>query len=132
MKLDRSLDRLARIEVGQLAGLAQLLESREKIVAVHVRDGWHESERVGDLCDGFGARGRIESSGVRHDLDAPVETRAHDLFHLRHERAGEPRARVLQLRARKDQHGELGEPVTGQDVNRAAVDHLLAAERRSP
>ena len=58
---------------------------------------------------------------------------AHHLFHLVDERAGEPRAGPLGPDPAEDQHRQLGQPVAGQHVDRAALDHLPRAPlSRSP
>src|ERR1700689_5279911 len=72
----------------------------------------------------MGARLGVESSRVRDDLDATIETGAHDLFHLSQKCARVSAARLFRLRTRQDQHRELGKPIAGQDVDRTALDHL--------
>ena len=119
-------DRFARLEVEDVdAGLPQLAESGQQVVAVDVGDGRVEAQRVSHLRDGFCAVIGIEASGVRHHLDALIEAGAHDLLHLRHEGAGVARSGPLRLCAGEDQHRELGKPVAGERVDRPALDHLL-------
>ena len=66
----------------------------------------------------------LRPAGVRDDLDAPVGARAEDLLHLGQERVGVAAVGVAGLGLPQDQHRQLGEPVTGEDVDRAALDHL--------
>ena len=52
------------------------------------------------------------------------------LLHLRAGRCGRSRGRVLRPVAAEDQHGQLGQVVAGEDVERAALEHL--PDRRPP
>ena len=89
-----------------------------------------QAQLVSYFAHGFGAPAGTETAGVGHHLDAALEAVAHDLFHLGHEGAGVAGGRIAQEVLGQDEHGELGEPVTGQHVDRTAVDHL--ARRRQP
>ena len=112
-------------EVGEVhAGGEEVVEAREQVVAVDVGDGGGEAQPVGDLGDSLGASVRVETAGVGHDPDAPVEAGAHHLLHLSYEAAGIASAGALGLRAGEDQHREFGQPVAGEHVDRAAFDHL--------
>jgi len=64
------------------------------------------------------------------DLDAPLQAGAEHLLHLPQERGRVTQAGVLLPRLPQDQHGQLGQVVTGDDVDGAAVDDL--AHRREP
>src|SRR2546430_7637224 len=66
----------------------------------------------------FRSRRGIETAGVRHDADTAVEAGPEHLLELRQERAREPGGGVLHTPAGEDQHGELGEPVAAEDVDR--------------
>jgi hypothetical protein len=113
----------------QRPGLDQFSDARHQVVTIDVGDRRRQPEAVGDLVDGVGATVGVEAPGVGHDLDATVEAGPHHLFHLRDERPGESSLRVLRPDATQDQHGQLGEPVAGQHVDRPALDHLERATR---
>ena len=118
------VDRFARLEVGERPGVLKIAQASEKIVAVDVGDFWRKSESIRQVTKGVRARFGVESPSVRNDLDAPIETGTHDLFHLREKRASVSLARVFRLRSRQDQHGEFGEPIARQDVDGTALHHL--------
>ncbi len=122
---------LAGVEVGQIdAGGPQIGEPGDQVVALDIADRRGEAEPGGERIDGLGAAGGVEPAGVGHHLDAAVETGAHHLLHLGEEGLGEAATRVLHEVLGEDQHGELGQPVAGEHVDRAAVDHL-AGRRES-
>ncbi len=123
-------DRLAGLEVSQLAAGNQVRQPRHEVVAAHVRDLRSETELVGDFRNRVGAAVGIETTGVGNDLDTALQAGTHDLFHLRHEGARIATARTLHPRPRQNQHGELGEPIAGQHIDRPTLDHLT--RRRNP
>ncbi len=101
----RVADGLAGFEVREIdTGGDEFVEPAEDVVAAHVRDGGREAEPVGNLGDGLGAAVGVETAGVGDDLDAAVEARAHDLFHLGDEAARVAAARSLRLGASEDEH----------------------------
>ena len=69
--------------------------------------------------------GRVEAAGVADDLDAAVERLAESGLELLEEGPRVPEGRVLQPVPAEDQHGQLGQVVAGQDVERPAGEHLL-------
>ena len=81
-----------------------------------------ESLAAGQL----GHRGRqalgLEAPGVGDHGDPPLHTGRQHLLELTQERAGVAAAAFPRLV--QDVHGQLGQPVAGQHVNRAPVDHL--------
>ena len=85
---------------------------------------------VGDLADPVGAAGRVEPAGVGDDLDAALDARAEHLLHLREERRCVAELAVARPLLVQDQHRQLGQPVAGEHVDVAALDHLLG--RREP
>ena len=92
--------------------------------------GTVEPEPVGQGPHLVGQAGRVEASGVGDHLDAAVDAGAEHLFHLGEEGVG-PALRVVALAALpQDEHGELGQPVPGEHVDGAALDHLPG--RREP
>jgi hypothetical protein len=122
---------LAGVDVGEVDTTgAQVGQPRHEVVALDVRDGGVESEAFRQRPHGFCAAGRVETAGVRHDLDASIETGAENVLELCEEGLGEPAVGVLGLVLGEDEHGQLGQPVTGEHVDGAAVDHL--ARRRQP
>ena len=115
----------AGVEVGQrVPAAAQLAEPGEEVVALHVGHRHRQPEPVGQLADLVGQARRVEASGVGDHLDAPVDARAEDLLHLGEERVGPTPRRVALESLPQDEHGQLGQPVAGQYVDGAAVDHL--------
>ena len=116
---------LASFKVREVnSGGAQLVEAPQKIVAVNVGHSRRQSQPSGHLGDGLRTVIGVQPSGVRDHFDAPLEAGPHDLFHLVDETAGVPGARIFRARARQDQHGQFGEPVSRQDVNGTTLDHL--------
>ena len=92
-----------------------------------------DPEPLGQRPDLVGQPGRVEAAGVGHHLDAPVDAGAEHLLHLGEEGVGPALERVALAALPQDEHGQLGQPVPGQDVDGAALDHLPgAAESRSP
>ena len=115
-----------RSELAKVAARCELGDTRQQVVTVDVGDPWRYAEPVGDLGQLLGATGRVETPGVGDDGDPPIETGAHDLLHLGDEGGGEAAARPFGSDPREDQHGQLGEPVTGENVDWAPVDHLAS------
>lgn len=99
-------------------------EAAVKVVTLDVGDARGEAETSGQLAQRGGQVGGIEPARVRDHLDAPVETGAQHLLHLGEEGARVPAGRVLGLGLGQDEHGQLGQVVTAQDVDRSALDHL--------
>ncbi|SHR25735.1 Uncharacterised protein [Mycobacteroides abscessus subsp. abscessus] len=87
-------------------------------------DARGEAETGGQLAQRGGQAGGIQPARVRDDLDAMIETGAQHLFHLGEESPRVPAGRVFGLGLGQDEHGQLGQIVTAQDVDRSALDHL--------
>ena len=82
-----------------------------------------ETEPVSHGLNRFGTCLRVQSASIGDDLDTPVQTRAHHLFHLGHKRpcvAARPPGACLG----QDEHGELGQPVTGEYIDVAPLHHF--------
>ena len=82
----------------------------------------------GQLPHGVGQRLGMEPAGVGDDGDAALEAGREDVFELAQEGARVAAAALARLV--EDVHGQLGQPVPGQDVDRPALDHLPG--RREP
>ena len=79
---------------------------------------------VSNAGDRLGTAIRGQPAGVRHHPDPPVQALPHDLFQLRDEGPGVSGAVVPGQVLGQYQHGQLGQPVTGQHVDGPALDHL--------
>ena len=108
----------------------QPVDAIEQVVALDVGDAHVDAEPVGDVAHPLGAAGRVEPAGVADDLDATIDARAEDLLHLGQERRGVAGVGVARLGLPQDEHRQLGQPVAGEHVDRAALDHL--PRRRQP
>ena len=95
-----------------------------QVVALDVGDGRVEAEAAGDLAQALGETGGVEAAGVADDADAALERRPEAVLDLAHEGARVAERGVLHRVLAEDQHGQLGEVVAGEDVERAAVEHL--------
>ncbi len=112
------------VEVSELVTRGpQVAESRGQVVAGEVGDPGGQAEPFGQFGDLGGQAGRVEPARVGHDLDAALQAGVEDLLHLAQERGGVAEARVLAAGLPQDEHGELGEVVAGQHVDRAG-QHL--------
>ena len=110
-------------------GAGQFDDARQQIVAVDVGDRRVQPELVGHVLDRLGAAVRVETARVRHHLDTPFEARAHHVFHLTDERSGVPGTGPLGTDAAENQHRELGQPIAGEHVDGATLDHLERSAR---
>ena len=118
------LGRLSRVEVGPR--LFKVAHARHEVIARDDTDAHRtEAELLDEFRERIGAALGIEPTRVGHHSDALVTTGAEHLLHLGEEgaRVASTRA-VLQALPGEDEHGELGKPVTGEHVDRAALDHL--------
>ncbi len=95
-----------------------------EVVALDVRDTDGDAEPPGQRADGVGEPGGVEPPGIADDPHAPFVREAEALLQLAQEGAGVPGDGVLQPVAAEDEHGQLGEVVTGEDVEGAAGEHL--------
>ncbi len=118
-------ERLAGVEVGQPVAVARAAPGSGG--AGHRRSTWAMTglspARLRELRDGGGTTGWVEPAGVADDLDAAFQAGRQYLLKLGQERpgvAGPPAEHGLA----EQQHGELGQPVAGEHVDRPALDHL--------
>ena len=119
------VERPARVgERSQCSGRRQLGHATHQVVTTDPRDVGGQAQASSDFTDSVGTSGRVQATGVRYHFDATIQTGAHDLFHLSDERSGVASGRVLHLGPGQDQHGQLGQPIAGQHVDRTVVDHL--------
>ena len=116
---------LPRVEVGPLP--ADLGEARQQVVTTDRGDLRPRAEFTDRLSRGH----RVEATGIADHLDALLQAGGKDLFHLLVEGSGVPGA-MLHLLAGQQEHGQLREPITGQDVDRTALDHLLCGGEAVP
>ena len=115
---------LARVEVDPR--LVEVAHARHEVVSGDDADAHRtDIESRDDLGERVRAPLGIQAAGIGDDSDPALTTRAEHLLHLSEERARVARARpVLEPLAREDEHGQLGKPVAGEHVDRAALDHL--------
>src|SRR5580693_1132570 len=79
---------------------------------------------AGQIGDGPGESGRVQSASVRDDSYARVQRQAEAVLKLAQEGPGVAEVGVLQPVPAQNEHGELGQVVAGQDVQLAAFEHL--------
>ena len=101
----------------------QVAEDRDQVVAGEVGDACVQAEPAGEFRELHGQARRVEAAGVGDDLDAPLQAGAEHVLHLPQERGRVAEAGVLLPRLPQDQHGQLGQVVAGQHVDRAR-EHL--------
>src|ERR1051325_10031279 len=101
---------------------AEAAEAPEEVVAVHDPDPQltRESDLARDLSDGIGAGLGIHAARVRRDLDAPLDDRGQDAFHLRDEIGRVATLRITRFLFLEDGHRHFGQIVHHQVVDRAA------------
>ena len=109
---------------GQRTLEAELAGAGGQVVAVDDADRRRQAQPGGRLADALGQADRVEAAGVGHDAHPALERVAQALLDLGDERAGVAERRVAQLVLAQDQHGELGQVVAGDHVDRSAVEHL--------
>ena len=83
-----------------------------------------QAEPAGQRRQLPGQAGRVEPAGVVDDLDAAVEAGAEHRLELGEHRPGVAGVGILLPGLPQDEHGQLGEVVTGEHVDGAALDHL--------
>ena len=110
----------------------ELLQTGQQVVAIDIGDARREPEVGSELGEAFGQTGRVDPSGVGNDLDPAVEAGPEHLFHLGDEGAGIALVGITLPGPPEDRHGELGQIVTGQHVDRPALHHLPGGRSRSP
>ena len=94
-------------------------------VVFDVRNVDCDPQSYGDLADPFGAAGRIETAGVADDLDPALDAGAEHLLHLGEEHRRKPELAVASPLLVQYQHRQFGQPVAGEHIDVAALDHLL-------
>ena len=103
---------------------AQIVDAVHQVVAIDVRHLHVEPQPGGDLAYLIGAAGRVQAARIGDHLNAALDACGEHLFHLAQEGAGITQFGVAQSLLVQDQHGQLGQPVPGEHVDVAAVDHL--------
>lgn len=125
--LGRQDERVARVEVVQLACLLQPRDPVQEVVALDVRDREVESLLGDDVAERVSEPAGVECAGVDDDLDAPFGDETEFLPDLREERRRVEvllRGGVATEQGRDPRHGRLGEVVAHDDVEVAAVEDL--------
>lgn len=87
-------------------------------------DAHGNTDPLRQLPYGGGKSGRVQSARVGDDPHAPLVGEPQALLQLPQEGLRVTGVRVLHPVPAEDEHGQLGEIVTGQDVERAAGEHL--------
>ena len=112
-----------------MAGLLQGVEAAEDVVAFDVGD----PKVVAAACDQFAGRvgqpGGVESSGVDDELDPVGDELLERRVEVLQEGGRIALGAVFGARLAEDQHRDLGEVVTGEDVDAAGARHV--GHRRS-
>src|ERR1041384_6619465 len=117
------VERPARVQVLELVpAREEAVEAPEEVVAGHDPDPplTRESALARDLSDGIGAGLGIHAARVRRDLDAPLDDRGQDAFHLRDEIGRVATLRITRFLFLEDGHRHFGQIVHHQVVDRAA------------
>src|SRR5581483_8681912 len=115
----------ALVQVAELDAVGlERREVREDVVALDVRDAGGDAELLREAGRLRGEPRRVQAAGVDDDLDPALDARPEHLFQLAEERLGVAGARALHAVLEQDHERQLGEVVAGQDVDRAALDHL--------
>ncbi len=118
------------VQVGQgVAGRGQLVDAGEEVVAFDVGHRHRKPQAFGQETDLVGQSRRIEAAGVGHHLDAAVDAGAEHLLHLGQEGVGAAPGRVALEPLPQDEHGQLGQPVPGEDVDGTALHHLAGGRQ---
>ena len=122
----RVRQRSSMIEVRQpLARSSELFEAPHQVVAVHPRDLRVQTETGGQHVDLRGEPARVQPARVRHHADLLVEALADYALELLQEGRHISGIRILLPRAMQDGHGQLGEVVAGEHIDRPAAHHFL-------
>ena len=103
----------------------QLVQARQQIVAGGVGDFGLQSQLAVDVLGGVCETAGVEAAGVDDDLDALLGARLRDLAQLTQEGAGIAQILFAGLVLEQDHHGQLGEVVAGEEVDRAVLNHLF-------
>ena len=96
---------------------AELGGPRREVVAVDPGDLRREPLLLGDLAQLLDQTGRVEPAGVGDDPDALLQRQGQAVGDLGDEGARVAERGILELVLAQDQHGQLGEVVTGDDVD---------------
>ena len=121
--------RLAGVHVAHLVAFGQeVVEAREDVVAEHDRDF-----EPGRQSTHFARAGdRVDAAGVGDDFDLAFAELAGDARDQGREVASVAEVRVGLPLLLQDRHGDLGEVVEGQVVDRALLDQADGASSQSP
>ena len=107
-----------------MPGGEQVVDPAGEIVPFDVGDLGGQPEPGGELADLGGQAGRVQPARVADDPDPAVQAGAEHLLQLGQEGPGVARVRVLLPGLPQDQHGQLGQVVAGEHVDRPALHHL--------
>src|SRR6185503_378166 len=117
--------RLARIHINKrLARRQQLVQPRKEIVARHDGDlhAIGDTELLRKRLDGGTAAERVDAAGVGDDLDAALYARLEDVAEVNEEVGRIARFRFARALFLQDGHGDFGQIVHDQVVDRPAFD----------
>ena len=115
-----------------VSGLAQaeFFGSGGQVVAVDVGDPYRHAQPLRQRAYGVGEPGGIQAAGVGDDAHPAVLCQSQTLLELGQEGFGVAAFGMLHPVTTEDQHGQLGQVVTGQVVEFAANQHF--AHRGEP
>ena len=116
-------DRLAWIPLGEA-------EAQGAVERIDVRNAYRQAQARSQLAYRVRQPCGVEAARVGHDLHALVQGQAQRLLQLTQEGLGVTEIGVAGPVAGQDQHGELGQVVTGEVVELARGEHLV--HRRQP
>ena len=115
----------AQVGVGrQRRAQSQLLGAGRQVVAVDVGDAGRYAQALGQGAHRIGQAGGVQAAGVGDDAYAAVVCQPEALLELGQEGLGVAAFGVLHPVAAEDQHGQLGQVVTGEVIQVAAGEHL--------
>jgi len=120
MALVRSLR--ARVVLWVSVALVVLFAATGVVLEIAFRNSMDQARR--ELLDLVCQAARIETAGVDDDLDAALDATREHVLHLAQKRSRIAGGRRLHAIFGQDHHGELGEIIAGEHVDRAPVDHL--------
>ena len=107
-----------------MPGLLQGVEAAEDVVAVDVGDPQVVAAACDQFAGGVGQPGGVESAGVDDEPDPVGDQVLERRVQVLQEGGRIARGVVFGARLAQDQHGDLGEVVTGEHVNAAGFRHV--------